>query len=298
MAELSDGAFEHELLEVAVEAARAGAAELLPRWRRPLEVGTKSTPTDPVTEADLNAERAIREVLGRRRPADAILGEEGGETPGADSPAEPARGVAESPLSFSTENDNDSDSHYRLLANRKGALRWVVDPLDGTVNYLYGWPAFAVSIAVEDAGGAIAAVVLDPVRDELFSATRSGPPLRNGEIVGASGCESLDRALVGTGFGYEPAVRELQAQVAARVIPLARDIRRAGVAALDMCACASGSLDAYYERGVKPWDIAAGTLMCQRAGLVVRTLEAAGRLPSGVVVASPALIDELWALVA
>jgi myo-inositol-1(or 4)-monophosphatase len=312
MAELSDGAFEHELLEVAVEAARAAAAELLPRWRRPLEVGTKSTPTDPVTEADLNAERAIREVLGRRRPADAILGEEGGETPGVGGPAEPTRdprepthGPAEptrdpagAPLTDSEDNDNDSDYHYHLLANRKGALRWVVDPLDGTVNYLYGWPTFAVSIAVEDAGGAIAAVVLDPVRDELFSATRSGPPLRDGEIVAASGCESLDRALVGTGFGYEPAVRELQARVAARVIPLARDIRRAGVAALDMCACASGSLDAYYERGVKPWDIAAGALMCQRAGLVVRTLEAAGKLPSGVVVASPALIDELWALVA
>jgi myo-inositol-1(or 4)-monophosphatase len=288
---MADAAFENELLEVAVEAARAAGAELLPRWRRPLEVGTKSTPTDPVTEADLGAERAIREVLGDRRPSDAILGEEGGETPGAGGPAE-------SPLTFSEENDNDSDSHYRLLANRKGALRWIVDPLDGTVNYLYGWPTFAVSIAVEDADGGIAGVVLDPVRDELFSATRSGPPLRNGEVVSASGCESLDRALVGTGFGYEPAVRELQARVAARVIPLARDIRRAGVAALDMCACASGSLDAYYERGVKPWDIAAGTLMCQRAGLVVRTLEATDRLPSGVIVASPALIDELWALVA
>jgi myo-inositol-1(or 4)-monophosphatase len=261
MAGLSDGAFEAELLDIAVEAARAAGAELLPRWRRPLKVGTKSTPTDPVTEADLNAERAIREVLGRRRPADAILGEEGGET-------------------------------------GEGELRWVVDPLDGTVNYLYGWPTFAVSIAVEDADGAIAAVVLDPVRDELFSATRSGPPLRDGEIVVASGCESLDRALVGTGFGYEPAVRELQAQVAAGVIPRARDIRRAGVAALDMCACASGSLDAYYERGVKAWDIAAGTLMCERAGLVVRTLEANGKLPAGVVVAAPALIDELFALVA
>jgi myo-inositol-1(or 4)-monophosphatase len=258
---MADAAFENELLDVAVEAARAAAAELLTRWRRPLEVDTKSTPTDPVTEADLNAERAIREVLGRRRPADAILGEEGGET-------------------------------------GDGELRWVVDPLDGTVNYLYGWPTFAVSIAVEDADGGIAAVVLDPVRDELFSATRSGPPLRNGETLVATGCDSLNRALVGTGFGYEPAVRELQARVAARVIPLARDIRRAGVAALDMCACASGSLDAYYERGVKAWDIAAGTLICQRAGLAVRTLEADGKLPSGVVVAAPALIDELYALIA
>ena len=256
-----DGTLESELLEVAVTAARAAGAELLSRWRRPLEVGTKSTPTDPVTEADVKAEEAIRELLAARRPQDAILGEEGGQT-------------------------------------GNGELRWVVDPLDGTVNYLYGMTAFAVSIAVEDADGGIAAAVLDPVRDELFSCARSGAPLRNGEPIAATGCESLDRALVGTGFGYEPEVRAIQAQVAARVIPLARDIRRVGVAALDMCACAAGSLDAYYERGVKPWDIAAGTLICERAGLTVRTLEATEKLPSGVVVAAPALIDELYALVA
>ncbi|MGH2873265.1 MAG: inositol monophosphatase family protein, partial [Solirubrobacteraceae bacterium] len=274
--------------------------ELLARWRRPLEVETKSTPTDPVTNADVQAERAIRELLGRRRPQDSILGEEGGESSGAPTPARqenPAR--QEELLSSEDKNDNDSDSHYRLRANGKApALRWIVDPLDGTVNYLYGWPTFAVSVAVEDAAGGIAAVVLDPVRDELFSATRSGRPLRNSETITASGCESLSRALVGTGFGYDAEVRALQAQVAARVIPLARDIRRAGVAALDMCACACGSLDAYYERGVKAWDIAAGTLICRRAGLAVRTLEADGLLPAGVAVAAPALIDELLALVA
>jgi myo-inositol-1(or 4)-monophosphatase len=257
-----DGAaLEAELLEVAEQAARAAAAELLARWRRPLEVDTKSTPTDPVTEADRSAERAIREVLAARRPQDAILGEEGGAT-------------------------------------GEGELRWVVDPLDGTVNYTYGQPTFAVSIAVQDAEGGLAAVVLDPVRDELFSATRSGPPLRNGEPIAPTGCPSLGRALVGTGFGYDAEVRALQAHVAARLIPRARDIRRAGVAALDLCACAAGNLDAYYERGVKTWDIAAGTLICQRAGLAVRTLEPDGDLPSGVVVAAPALIDELHALVA
>jgi myo-inositol-1(or 4)-monophosphatase len=256
-----DAALETELLDVATEAAHAAGAELLSRWRRPLEVGTKSTPTDPVTEADVQAEHAIRELLGRRRPQDSILGEEGGES-GA------------------------------------GELRWVVDPLDGTVNYLYGWPTFAVSVAVENSAGGIAAVVLDPVRDELFSATRSGPPLRNSESITATGCDSLNRALIGTGFGYDTEVRAIQAQVAARVIPHARDIRRAGVAALDMCACASGSLDAYYERGVKAWDIAAGTLICERAGLAIRRLEADGTLPAGLVVAAPALIDELYALVA
>lgn len=257
-----DGAVEAELLAVAVEAARAAGVELMARWRKPLQVGTKSTPTDPVTEADLNAERAIREVLARRRPQDAILGEEGGETPG------------------------------------DGGLRWVVDPLDGTVNFLYGLPTFAVSVAVEDADGGIAAAVLDPVQDELFTATRSGAPLCNGVPIAASGCEDLGRALVGTGFGYEPAVRNVQAQVVARVIPVARDIRRAGAAALDMCCCAAGRLDAYYERGVKAWDIAAGTLICQRAGLVVLTLERDGVLPAGVLVAAPALAGQLAALVA
>jgi myo-inositol-1(or 4)-monophosphatase len=284
-----EGTSEGELLEVAVEAARAAGVELLARWRRPLEVGTKSTPTDPVTEADLNAERAIREVLARRRPQDSILGEEGGETEGAEPEA-----IGLSPAS---DNDNDSDSHYQFGGERK-ALRWVVDPLDGTVNFLYGLPTFAVSVEVEDSDGAIAAVVLDPVSDELFTATRSGPPLRNGEPIAPSGCETLDRALVGTGFGYEAAVRTAQAEVAARVIPLSRDIRRAGAAALDMCWCAAGRLDAYYERGVKAWDIAAGSLICERAGLVVRTLHPAGVLPSGVLVAPWQFIDDLTWLVA
>ncbi|MGH2836364.1 MAG: inositol monophosphatase family protein, partial [Solirubrobacteraceae bacterium] len=254
-------ALEAELLDIAVEASRAAGAELLARWRRPLQVGTKSTPTDPVTEADLGAERAIREVLGTRRPQDSILGEEGGET-------------------------------------GDGELRWVVDPLDGTVNYLYGLPTFAVSVAVEDADGGIAAAVLDPVQDEIFTATRSSAPLCNGEPIAASGCEEIGRALVATGFGYDPAVRIVQARVAARVIPMARDIRRAGAAALDMCCCAAGRLDAYYERGVKLWDIAAGSLICERAGLLVLALEGDGVTPSGVLVAAPALVEQLAPLIA
>jgi myo-inositol-1(or 4)-monophosphatase len=277
---------EAELLDVAVEAARAAGVELLARWRRPLEVGTKSTPTDPVTAADVAAERAIREVLARRRPGDSILGEEGGETPGA---------VPTTPSSLTEdENENQTHSHATDFSN---TLRWVVDPLDGTVNYMYGLPTFAVSVAVEDADRPLAGVVLDPVRDELFTATRSGVPLCNGEPITASNCDNLGRALVATGFGYEVAVRAAQAEVVARVIPVARDIRRAGAAALDMCGCASGRLDAYYERGVKAWDTAAGALICERAGLAVRTLEADGILPSGVVVAPYSLIDDLTALV-
>ncbi|HEX3803313.1 MAG TPA: inositol monophosphatase family protein [Solirubrobacteraceae bacterium] len=278
-------ALEAELLNVAVEAARAAGAELLARWRRPLKIGTKSTPTDPVTEADVNAERAIRDVLGRRRPSDSILGEEGGETAGAPAPT---------PTSL---KDNENDSHSHDTENGSPRLRWVVDPLDGTVNYLYGLPTFAVSVAVEDSEGALAGVVLDPVRDELFSATRSGVPVCSGEPITASTCDTLAQALVGTGFAYEPAVRAIQGNVVTRVLPLTRDIRRAGAAALDMCSCASGRLDAYYERDVKAWDIGAGTLICERAGLVVRTLEATDTLPSGVVVATPQLINELEALV-
>ena len=143
---------EADLLDVAVEAARAAAAELLARWRRPLEIGTKSTPTDPVTGADVAAERAIRDVLARRRPQDSILGEEGGQTPGAAPPT---------PSSL-TEHENANQTHSHS-AQDSNTLRWVVDPLDGTVNYMYGLPTFAVSVAVEDADGALAGVVLDPV---------------------------------------------------------------------------------------------------------------------------------------
>jgi myo-inositol-1(or 4)-monophosphatase len=282
----ADAALEAELLEVAVEAARAAGAELLARWRRPLEIGTKSTPTDPVTGADVAAEHAIRDVLARRRPQDSILGEEGGQTPGAAPPR---------PSSL-TENENENQTHSHTTED-SNPLRWVVDPLDGTVNYMYGLPTFAVSVAVEDADGALAGVVLDPVGDELFTATRSRAPLCNAAPITASSCDTLGRALVATGFGYEASVRAAQAEVAARVIPLARDIRRAGAAALDMCGCASGRLDAYYERGVKAWDTAAGALICERAGLAVRALEPDGILPSGIVVAPYALIGELIALV-
>lgn len=257
---LAESALEVELLDVAVAAARAAGSELLARWRRPLEAGTKSTPTDPVTEADVAAEHAIRALLASRRPTDSILGEEGGET-------------------------------------GNGAIRWVVDPLDGTVNYMYGLATFAVSVAVADADGWLAAAVLDPVRDELYTATRSGEPECNGAAITASSCDRLGHALIGTGFNYEAEVRALQGQVAARVIPVARDIRRAGAAALDLCHCAAGRLDGYYERGVKIWDTAAGTLICERAGLAVRVLESAGVLPSGVVVAPHGLIDELMTLV-
>jgi myo-inositol-1(or 4)-monophosphatase len=253
---------ERELLDVAIAAAGAAAGELMSRFGgRASGVRSKSTPTDLVSEADLAAEEAIRAVLRERRAGDAILGEEGGATDG------------------------------------DGELRWVVDPLDGTINFLFGIPAFAVSVACEDALGAVAGVVLDPVRDEAFTATRSGPAELAGAEITASGRDDLATSLVATGFGYDAAVRARQAEVLGRVLPRVRDIRRMGAAALDLAWTACGRFDAYYERGVQHWDIAAGTLIAERAGLVVRELAPAPGDPSGIAVASPGVIDDLCGLV-
>jgi myo-inositol-1(or 4)-monophosphatase len=257
---------ERELLSVAQAAADAAAAELRERYGTNVPgVHTKSTPTDLVSEADVSAERAIRQVLAERRPDDAILGEEGGATAGS----------------------GDGGA---------GAIRWIVDPLDGTINYLYGIPAFAVSVACEDATGTIAGIVLDPIRGECFAATRSGPPTLNGEPVTAGEVEDLSVAMVATGFGYDAAVRARQADILLNVLPRVRDIRRVGAAALDLVWCACGRFDAYYERGVHAWDIAAGALVVERAGLVVRELAETEADPYGIVAAPAALIDELHAL--
>jgi myo-inositol-1(or 4)-monophosphatase len=252
---------EGELLAVAEQAARAAAGELMPRFgHRQAGVRSKSSPTDLVSDADVAAEAAIREVLSRERPGDAVLGEEGGAT-GA------------------------------------GDLRWVVDPLDGTINFLFGIPAFAVSVACADASGQLAGIVLDPVREECFAATRSGPAILNGRPIEASKGDQLATALVATGFGYEARVRARQAEVVARVLPRVRDIRRVGAAALDLAWCACGRFDAYYERGVHEWDVSAGTLIAARAGLRVRELAAEGEDAWGIVVAPEPLIGELFDLV-
>lgn len=256
---------ERELLAVAVEAARAAAAELRPRFGNAAEdVRTKTTPTDPVSEADMAAERAIREVLGRRRPADAILGEEGGAS---------------------------GD-----LAGGSG-LRWVVDPLDGTVNFLFGIPAFGVSVACQEERRQLVGVVLDPVREELFVATRSSPAELNGHPITGTARDELSSALVATGFGYDAGVRERQAAVVARLLPRVRDIRRVGAAALDLAWCACGRFDAYYERGVQPWDVAAGRLIALQAGLEVRELPATDQDAAGILVAPAPIVDELFELV-
>ncbi|HZV74692.1 MAG TPA: inositol monophosphatase family protein [Conexibacter sp.] len=260
-------ALEAELLDVAHAAVRAAAAELLARHDRPSQgVDTKTTATDPVSDADRAAERAIRALLAERRAGDAILGEEGGET---------------------------------AAAEEDSGVRWVVDPLDGTVNYLFRYPQWSVSVAAEDADGTLAGVVLDPLRDEELSATRSGPLLRDGTpVVREAGAASLDVALVATGFAYDAAVRARQAEVLQRVLPRVRDVRRGGSAALDLAWTALGRCDAYWERGVKAWDVAAGGLLCARAGLELHELPAADGMPAGLLAAPPALAGELLALVA
>jgi myo-inositol-1(or 4)-monophosphatase len=253
-----------ELLENATQAARAAGELLRARFLAGGEeaTGSKSTPTDVVSEADLAAERAIRAIISARRPGDAILGEEGGETQ-----------VGE-------------------------GLRWIVDPLDGTVNFLYGIPQWCVSVAVHDDDGGVAGVVFDPLRDELFAGERGGRPTLNGVAVAGSQATDLASSLVGTGFAYAAEVRALQAAVLAGLLPRVRDVRRMGSAALDLAWTAAGRYDAFYERGVQAWDIAAGVVLGECAGLCVRTLEADGVAPAGVIVAPPRLIDALAELVA
>jgi myo-inositol-1(or 4)-monophosphatase len=300
-----------ELLAVARNQALTAGALLLESFRDggAHQIDSKSTPTDLVSEADHLAERVIREGLAARRPHDGFLGEEsGGEDGGS-------------------------------------GLRWVVDPLDGTVNFLFGIPQWCVSIAVEDAHGTLAGVVYDPLRGDLFSAVRGGKPTvetftradpahgeptvetrgradpahgeptvetlgradpahgkplpgpRETHTLEASDCAELATAMIATGFAYDARVRAAQAQVVARAVPRVRDIRRFGSAALDLAWTAAGRYDAYFERTVKPWDIAAGTLLCEAAGLRVLELPVHEDLPWGILVAPRGLCEPLLELV-
>ncbi|HYI79383.1 MAG TPA: inositol monophosphatase family protein [Thermoleophilaceae bacterium] len=222
-------------------------------------VEQKSSRTDMVSDADRDAERLIRDLLAGERPDDGFLGEEGSQADGA------------------------------------SGRRWVVDPLDGTTNYLYRFPAWVVSIALEDASGGLVGVVHDPLRRETFTAIRGGGARLNGGAIAVSGAERLDTALIGTGFGYDAERREQQAAVVSRLLPRVRDIRRAGAAALDLCMVACGRLDGYYERGLNAWDWSAGSLIASEAGATVLPLPGE---PFGLLVASPAIADELAPFVA
>ena len=247
-----------ELRALAEAVAREAGALLREAFRGPeLRISAKSTPTDLVSEADHDAEHLIRERLAAARPDDGVLGEEGGDRAGT------------------------------------SGIRWVVDPLDGTVNFLFGVPQWAVSIACEDADGTLVGVVYDPERDELFSAERGGVPTLDGRPIKASEKRDMATALVATGFGYDAEVRRAQAVVAARILPEVRDLRRFGAAAIDLAWTACGRLDAYYEHGLNAWDLAAGGLICECAGLSVRELAPVGPSAPGVLVAPPVLADAL-----
>ena len=253
-----------DLLALAADVAHEAGAGLREAFGRlgDLAISAKSTPTDLVSDADVATERLIRARLEAARPDDAILGEEGDDRPGT------------------------------------SGLRWVVDPLDGTVNFLFGIPLWCVSVACEDADGAVVGVVYDPMRDETWAAERDGPATLDGVRLAAPARDGgLARALVATGFGYDAGVREAQARVLARLLPQIRDVRRLGAAALDLAWAAAGRVDAYFERGVQHWDIAAGALICARAGLAVHALPPAPPAAAGVLVAPPAIAGELLALV-
>ncbi len=249
------------LLDVAEEAARAAGAVLVERFGRDVQADlhSKSTPTDLASEADLAAEAAIRDVLARRRPDDALLAEEGG-------------------------------GDEQVPADR---IRWVVDPLDGTINFLFGIPQWCVSVACEDSGGTLAGVILDPLRGDLFAAANDGPATLNGDPIAPGPARPLPEALVATGFAYDAALRARQADLVAALLPRVRDVRRLGSAALDLAWLAAGRYDAYFERSVQPWDVAAGALIVRRVGLEVRDLPARDGMPYGVVAGPSALLDGL-----
>jgi len=232
------------LEDLACRVARAAGRLVVDDRPEDLRVASKSTATDPVTEMDQRSQELIVRLLGEERPEDAVLGEEEGGSAGT------------------------------------SGLTWVVDPIDGTVNYLYGIPAYAVSVAVVTGDAsraghweAVAGAVLNPETNELFHAHRGGgarlTTATGTRTLLVGGPDDLALALVGTGFGYHASVRARQAALLTDLLPRVRDIRRQGSAALDLCSLAAGRLDAYYEAALNPWDRAAGELVAREAGCVV-----------------------------
>jgi myo-inositol-1(or 4)-monophosphatase len=257
---------DRELRDLAISVATEAGALALRRRREGVEVAaTKSSAVDVVTAADREVEALIRTRIASARPQDAFLGEE-----------------------------------FAAAAGSSG-LTWVVDPIDGTVNYLYDIPRWAVSVAVVEGDDpstwtALAGCVVNPSVGEVYAAARGQGATRDGIPVSVGAADSLSTSLVATGFAYDAATRVEQAAAAARVIGSVRDLRRAGAAALDLCDVASARLDAYWERGLMPWDFAAGALIATEAGAVVTVGDVRGgrRL---VTAAAPGIADEFGALV-
>ncbi|MFF0339646.1 inositol monophosphatase family protein [Kribbella sp. NPDC004875] len=253
-----------DLRELAVRLATAAGAELLARQQSlsidAAGVETKSSVSDPVSAADRASEKLITDGISAERPGDGLLGEEGASRPSTTG------------------------------------LTWVIDPLDGTVNYLYGRLDWCVSIAVEDSNGAFAGVVHQPRTGTTWSATRDAGAYRDGERLGPrSRDRELATALVSTGFSYLPERRAEQAEYLRQLLPLVRDIRRGGSAALDLCSVADGTADAYYEHVIQPWDVAAGALIARESGAtVVRGPGTA--FPQGILAAAPSVAAPLLEL--
>jgi myo-inositol-1(or 4)-monophosphatase len=246
------------LVDLAARVAeRAGDLLLDGLHRRRVLVETKSTGTDMVSEMDRASEALIVEALLAARPDDSIVGEEGSARDGT------------------------------------SGVRWVIDPLDGTTNYLYAHPGWGVSIAAETREGVVAGVVLDPVHGDLFTATFGGGARRNGQPIACSDQQVLAHALVATGFGYQPVRRGAQAQVLVGLLPQIRDIRRMGAAAVDLCSVACGRVDAYFERGLAWWDLAAGSLIAAEAGAVLSSLDGGPVQAGSVMAAAPGIAAAL-----
>ncbi|MGW5867892.1 inositol monophosphatase family protein [Streptomyces sp. NPDC055239] len=258
MTDPADQQLKAELLGVALEAAHRAGAFL--RDGRPDDLGvaaTKTSAVDVVTEMDIASEKLITDFFAERRPDDGVLGEEGASSEGS------------------------------------SGVQWVIDPIDGTVNYLYGRPDWSVSIAARKDGETLVGVVHAPMRGETYRAVLGGGAFVNDEPAHTRPAPPFERALVGTGFGYVAERRVRQADVARQLIPLVRDIRRGGSAAIDLCDVALGRLDAYYERGLNPWDFAAGDLVAREAGAL--TGGRPGQPLSGelTVAAPPGLFEDL-----
>jgi myo-inositol-1(or 4)-monophosphatase len=233
------------LLELAVQTARSAARMIQSGAARGVSVAaTKSSDVDVVTESDRSAERLIRKALLGARPDDAVLGEE-------------AQGE---------QSDHPGTS----------GVRWIVDPIDGTTNFLYGIAQYAVSIAAELHGEVVAGVVLNAASGTEYTATRGGRALRDGHPIAVRATVPLAERLIATGFSYDARQRELQAATLLRLLPRIRDIRRFGACSLDLCAVAQGSLDGYAEEGVNLWDHAAGGLVARAAGARVETARGVG----------------------
>jgi myo-inositol-1(or 4)-monophosphatase len=247
-----------DLLKLATEVATEAARLIVERRRGTITVAdTKSTATDIVTAVDRESEELIRARVLEARPDDSFLGEEGDDV------------------------------------NGSSGVRWVVDPIDGTVNYLYDIPTYAVSIAVEYDGRTVAGVVVDAPKGEVFTATLGGGAFLDGKPIQVSDCADLSKALIGTGFGYDATRRAVQAEVVQQLISKVRDIRRIGVGAVDLCYVACGRLDAVYERGLNPWDYGAGALIAAEAGATVGGLDGAPVSPEMSIAATPAVFKPL-----